>query len=281
MPVLDRPGGRSVAYDVSGAPDGLPVLFQHGTGDSRLCRHPDDSIAADLGIRLITADRPGVGGSTRQSGRTVTGWVSDIEAIADALDVTQFVVAGHSGGGPHALAVAAALPDRVAKVGLASPLAPYGPAGPRELIKDSDLRLLYRLSRAKWLAEGAGRLEARYYRGHIEAFVKRCVKNWPADRNVFTDPVLAPMFRSQFREALAQGGIGALDDLWAFLDWGFRPEDVSQQVVLFAGDTDDILELESSRRLAARLPHCELTWWPGTGHYGVYGKWREFLQALT
>lgn len=206
--------------------------------------------------------------------------MADVEAIADAIGAAIFVVAGHSGGGPHALAIAAALPQRVTKVGLASPLAPYGAGGPRELIKDKDLRLLYRLVGARWLADGAGRLEARYYRGHIDSFVKRCVKNWPSDRAVFTDPILEPMFRVQFREALALGGVGALDDLWAFLDWGFRPDDVAQPVVLFAGDTDDILEPESSRRLAARLPQCDITWWPATGHYGVYGRWPEFLQAL-
>ena len=67
--------------------------------------------------------------------------MSDVEAIADAVGAADFVVAGHSGGGPHALAMAAALSGLVSRVGLASPLARYGPAGPRELIKDSAIRL--------------------------------------------------------------------------------------------------------------------------------------------
>lgn len=55
--------GRTVAYEDTGDQHGIPVLFQHGTGDSRLCKYPDDSITKQLGIRLITADRPGVGAS--------------------------------------------------------------------------------------------------------------------------------------------------------------------------------------------------------------------------
>ena len=66
---------------------------------------------------------------------------------------------------------------------------------------------------------------------------------------IFTDPVLEPMFEAEFDAAFAQGGVGALDDMWAFLDWGFRPEDVTQHVELFVGDADDILDPEMSERL--------------------------------
>ncbi len=281
MHVLERPGGRHVAYDVTGAPDGVPVFYHHGTGDSRLCRHPDDAVTAAAGVRLITADRPGVGGSSPFPGRSILDWVSDVVAIVDSLDIETFTVAGHSGGAPHALAVAASIPDRVTAVGLAAPLAPFDEAGTKQLIKDSDLKLIYRLNRARWLAGGVARIESRYYRKHVDGFVSRCAKNWPADRPIFTDSVLRPMFRAQFIEAFAGGGIGALDDMWAFLSWGFRPEDVPQRVRIFVGDADDILDPEMSHRLARRLPDAALQTWSGAGHYGVYGRWREFLDDLV
>src|SRR2546429_8622257 len=105
MTVLEVSKGRHVAYDVVGDPGGVPVFFQHGTGDSRLCKYPDDSVAAGLGVRLVTADRPGVGGCSAYNHRRVLDRVSDVEEIADALELDRFAVGGDSGGGPHALVV--------------------------------------------------------------------------------------------------------------------------------------------------------------------------------
>src|SRR6266704_6629865 len=100
MNVLEVADGRRVAYDVAGDPDGVPVFFQHGTGDSRLCKYPDDSVTAGLGVRLVTADRPGVGASSPYKHRRILDWVPDVEAIADALQLDRFVVAGSLGRRP-------------------------------------------------------------------------------------------------------------------------------------------------------------------------------------
>jgi pimeloyl-ACP methyl ester carboxylesterase len=91
------------------------------------------------------------------------------------------------------------------------------------------------------------------------------------------------MFEAEFDAAFAQGGVGALDDMWGFLEWGFKPDDVSQHVELFVGDADDILDPEMSDRLSKRLPDSTLHTWHGAGHYGVYGRerWEEFLRALV
>ncbi len=281
MPTIEVGDGRHVAYEVVGDPDGVPVLFQHGTGDSRLCKHPDDALTAGLAVRLVTADRPGVGGSSTFKGRSILDWVPDVEALADALGIERFVVAGHSGGSPHALAVAKQLGDRVTKVGIAAPIAPFDEDGTKGMVKDKDLQLIYKLVHVKWLAVAAGKVEAKHYRKHIDSFVAHCVKEWPADEKIFTDPVLEPMFEAEFDAAFAQGGVGALDDMWAFLDWGFRPEDVTQPVHLFHGVNDDILDPEMSTRLAKRLPDCTEHVWDTDGHYGVYGHWEEFLRALV
>jgi pimeloyl-ACP methyl ester carboxylesterase len=281
MATINVTDGRHVEYEVVGDPTGTPVFFQHGTGDSRLCKHPDDSLTAALGVRLITADRPGVGGSSTFKGRRILDWVPDVEAIADELGLGEFAVAGHSGGCPHALAVALRLGDRVTKVGLAAPIAPFDQDGTKGMVRDKDLKMIFKLAHVKWLAAAAGRVEAKHYRKDLHGFVAHCAKEWPADSGIFTDPVLEPMFEAEFDAAFAQGGVGALDDMWAFLDWGFTPEDVQQHVELFVGDADDILDPEMSSRLSRRLPACTVHPWAGAGHYGVYGRWEEFLGALV
>lgn len=281
METLELPDGRRLAYEVVGDPEGTPVFFQHGTGDSRLCKYPDDSVTAGLGVRLITADRPGVGGSSPRKHRSILDWVPDVEAIADAVGLERFVVAGHSGGGPHALAVAFRLGDRVTGVGLAAPLASFDEPGTEDMVEEKELRTVFKFAHVKFLAEAAGKEQAKKYSKDIKGFVEHCAEAYPPDKPVFTDPVLEPMFEAEFAEAFAQGGVGALDDMWAFLDWGFKPEDVSQHVEIFHGDADDILAPEMSERLSRRLPDCTSHVWTGAGHYGVYAHWREFLGSLT
>jgi pimeloyl-ACP methyl ester carboxylesterase len=281
MQTITTTDGRTVAYEVVGDPDGTPVFWQHGTGDSRLCKHPDDSLTAALGIKLVTADRPGVGGSSPEHPRGILDWVADAEAVADAAELEQFVVAGHSGGGPHALAIAQRLGDRVTAIGLAAPIAPFDHGVDKGMVKDEDLKLIFKLAHVKWLANAAGKAESKHYEKHLHSFVAHCAKEWPADKGIFTDPVLEPMFEAEFAAAFEQGGVGALDDMWGFLDWGFAPEDVDQHVELYVGDADDILDPAMSKRLSERLPDCTLHTWPGAGHYGVYGRWPEFLTAIV
>jgi pimeloyl-ACP methyl ester carboxylesterase len=277
MQTIELTDGRTLAYELGGDPAGTPVFFQHGTGDSRLARHPDDSITASLGVRLITADRPGVGGSTPRKGRTLLDWVEDAVALVNALGIERFAVAGWSGGGPHALALALELADRVTRVALASPLAPFDEPGARDLVENQDLRMIWRLHHLKLVAGAAARVESRAALRDVPGFVAHLADELPADESVLNDPTLRPMLEEEMAEALRQHGIGALDDMWAFLDWGFCPEDVDRHVELFFGDADDILSPEMGGRLAARLPDCESHSWAGGGHYAVFAHWEEFL----
>ena len=93
--------GRRLSYLEFGALDGEPVLFFHGTPGSRLFYHPDESILINLGIRLITVDRPGYGRSDPKPNRTYLDWPDDVEQLVTKLKLDRFAIAGHSGGGPH------------------------------------------------------------------------------------------------------------------------------------------------------------------------------------
>ncbi len=105
--------GRHLSVAEWGDHCGIPVFLLHGTFGSRLAHRPEDALLCEAGIRAITYDRPGYGLSDRVAGRTVADCAADVATIADALAIPRFAVSGTSGGAPHALAVAAGLPDRV------------------------------------------------------------------------------------------------------------------------------------------------------------------------
>src|SRR5439155_6883908 len=93
-----------------------PVLRISGTPGSSTISQAHARDAEQRGIRLFSYDRPGYGGSTRQKGRAVADCAADVTAVCDDLGVDRLRVWGISGGGPHALAAAALLPERVAAV---------------------------------------------------------------------------------------------------------------------------------------------------------------------
>ena len=102
-------------------------MYVHGAPTSRVDISVHN-IMTSHGTRVIAVDRPGFGGSTLQPGRTLDGWVGDVVALADALSLTSFAVMGLSAGGPHTVAGAARLLDRVIGLGLvASPTDPSWP----------------------------------------------------------------------------------------------------------------------------------------------------------
>jgi len=121
--------GRVVAYEQAGDPAGIPIFVLHGTPGSRLGLHPNRSRIADAGLRLVSYDRPGYGRSTRHRGRSIVDCVGDITAIADDLGLERFAVAGGSGGGAHALAAGARLPERVSRVLCNVGFAPFDAPG--------------------------------------------------------------------------------------------------------------------------------------------------------
>ncbi|NJM35160.1 MAG: alpha/beta hydrolase [Rhodomicrobium sp.] len=129
------PDGRLIGYAEYGDPHGVPIIGMHGTPGSRLMFRIADETARGLGIRLIAPERPGFGLSSFQGRFTLSSFAADIGHFADALGIERFAVAGISGGGPYAAAVAALLPERVTALGLISPVGPM--AGAQRTDKNS------------------------------------------------------------------------------------------------------------------------------------------------
>ena len=135
--------GRRIAYCEWGDRGGWPILLCHGAPGSRVFG-PDSTTTAEAGVRLITVDRPGYGRSDPRPGRQIRDWPADVEELAAALGIDEFDVAGHSSGGPYALACAAAFPGRVKRVALVSCIAPYGEPSSEQPDEDEELTRLAR-----------------------------------------------------------------------------------------------------------------------------------------
>ena len=144
--MIEGPGGRTLQIHEAGDPDGPLVVFHHGTPCDGLMPAAWIAHAAATGIRLVSYDRPGYGGSGPQRARTVASAAADVAAIAAALGAERLATFGLSGGGPHALACAALLGDRVAAAAVLGTVAPFDAEG---------LNFFAGMGRDNWVEFGA------------------------------------------------------------------------------------------------------------------------------
>jgi pimeloyl-ACP methyl ester carboxylesterase len=117
--------GRVIEFLAAGPADGLPLVLHEGTPCGLVLYPPTVRAAAIRGLRVVLAARPGYEGSTPRPGRSVVDVARDTAAVLDELGAATFVTLGWSGGGPHALACAAALPGRCLAAGSIAGVAPF------------------------------------------------------------------------------------------------------------------------------------------------------------
>lgn len=262
--------GRTLhVYDTGG--DGLAVFWHHGTPNIGSPPAPLFAAAEKLSIRWVAYDRPGYGGSSPLPGRDVASAAADVRVVADALGLGRFAVLGHSGGGPHALACAALLPDRVLGVVTAAGLAPYGAEG-----LDWFAGMLPS-SAASLRAAAEGRAAKEAYEAGAgydpEMFTEADHEALAGDWSWF-DQVVGP--------ALEAGPDGLItDDLAYVAPWGFDPVRITAPLLLLHGGQDRIAPAAHSRWLAERCPTAELRVRPADGHISVLDAGAEALEWLA
>jgi pimeloyl-ACP methyl ester carboxylesterase len=271
--------GRTLGYAEYGDPDGLPLIFFHGTPGSRLMAVPAWNDVS-LGIRLIAPDRPGIGLSDYKRDRTILNWADDVRELADALGLERVVVAGVSGGGPHSLACAYKLADRVIRAGVISGAAPIeseadlqGMHGPNKLAFTLARKAPFVL-RAMFAVFGA--IAKRKPNANMGA------KGMPdADREIMKDPELRAALEAEAPESYRQGSRAIADEAILFAKpWGFRMEDVTVPVLLWHGSEDRNAPLAMAKEMERRIPHCTATYYEGEGHLYFFKRWAEIANAL-
>ena len=273
-PPASAPDGRTLAFAEWGDPGGFPVFFLHGTPNSRFARHYDESKYSEAGARVITYDRPGYGGSDRHRGRRVVDCAADVVAIADSLELERFAVAGASGGGPHALAVAARVPDRVTRAACMVSPAPYDVAD-FDWLEGMDPLNVREL---EWALRGEEVLVAELEReaGQIVRDVAAdpaqiLGEEWglsEADRVELARPERHDVIRQDVGEAFRRGIFGWVDDDLALVaPWGFDISEIRIPMRVVYGLTDVLVPARHGHWLARNVPGAEVVVEEDLGHF--------------
>ena len=274
--------GRRLTYAEIGGTTGHPAIYCHGFPGSRLEATFAEAAAARAGVRLVAIDRPGMGGSDHEPGRTLLDWADDVRAVADHLGIDGFDVIGVSGGAPYALACAATLPGRVRSAAIVSGVGPPEAVRGAPLMTTSGLALRL-VGSAPWaasLVSHAARLLAR----HASSVTFALLTAWapPPDRRMLRDRAFRDFLRASLREAFQSGARGAALDLQLLsATWPLDMAAIRAPIHLWHGDEDRVVPISMGRFLARVLPGCRATFVPGEGHYSLIGRHAgEILSAL-
>lgn len=263
--VVDRSittaSGRELLVQEGGDQAGRAVIVQLGTPSSRVLYGPHLLDAKDRGIRLIAYDRPGYGGSTPLPERAVADCAEDVRAIVDALGIDRFAVWGISGGGPHALACAGVLSERVvAAATLASP-APFDAEG-LDWFADTGAE---NVEDDKLILSDPEAARAKIARDRLEFFETTKLDPAGSHPTLFS-PVdaaaltheLGDYFAERNRTGLAPGIEGWWDDSVALLrPWGFSLDAIQVPVMVWHGRQDRMVPFGHGEWLVRRLPTAE------------------------
>ncbi|MBT0994915.1 alpha/beta hydrolase [Cellulomonas sp. DKR-3] len=259
----DVPATTSVTLDVAGRtlrahasaapPDAPTVVWHHGTPQSGALLAPVVAAAARRGLRVVSYGRPSYGGSTPAPGRTVASAADDVAHVLDAFGVERAAFVGASGGGPHALACAALLPERATAAVSIAGLAPFeGFDWSAGMASDAALRSATRGREAR-----AAHTDDDGVAGFVEP-------DWAALRGAWG------ALGADAGPAGEAWPDGVVDDDVAYAQaWGFTPQEVRVPVLLVHGGRDAVVPASHSRRLLELLPDAQLWLRPRDGHVSV------------
>lgn len=285
-----RADNRRVAFEVSGDPDGFPIFLMHGTPGSREGPKPRGIVLHRLGIKLISYDRPGYGDSDRFEGRHVADAARDVEMIADKLGLERFSVAGRSGGGPHALACAAAerLRHRVAGVAVLVGLAPSD-AGELDWFAGMNADNVRGFGGidpdTASVVEEIRRRAERTIEDPRFLLEDLMLQMTAADRRVVNTPALRQLITNNYERALKAGPYGWIDDVLALRrSWKLDLRTIDTRVTkirLWHGADDTFAPVSHTRWLATQIPGAEIQVRPGAAHFDAMEELPRILHWLA
>ena len=289
---VTTPDGRELGVAEYGPLDGTPIISIHGTPGSRYGGPPPDKpdLYERLGVRVIGFDRPGYGLSTRQPGRKVADAATDVSAIAQALGIDRFAVTGGSGGGPHCLAVATLLADRVTRAACVVGVAPLGDPGLAEAHWIAGMTQ-GNVDEFTWAMAGEATLRPNLesQAGEDLARVAADPTNplsdayemSEGDREILARPEYAVRIQRLMQEAYRYGIDGWLDDDLVFVKpWGFDLAALTVPTMVWYGTDDTLVPPAHGEWLAHHVPGALVVTMSG-GHLELVNRAEELLAWLV
>lgn len=265
--------GRRLTFLQVGPSTGTPIFYFPSTPGSRLeGAFLAARSATELGIRLISLDRPGIGQSDFQPHRRLLDWPDDVAAVADTLGIARFAVAGVSSGTPHVAAYK--IPHRLTACGIISGMGPTGSL-PLEgmLLRNRTTWLLFQ--RLPWLMKTLVKQMAHASQDEASSeqwLLRQAFRLPEPDQKVFLNPEMRKQAVKVWKDGFGQGIQGVFEDLRLVYaaDWGFKLQELADaRVFLWHGEEDPNVPLKMAQAMVQALPHCRAQFLPNEGHISL------------
>ena len=276
--------GSRLAYAEYGQRNGIPVFFCHGWPSSRTMAELTEMAARQLGVRIVSADRPGICESSFRPNRKLLDWPPAVEELADHLEIERFHMLAISGGAPYAYATAWKIPERVRAIAVVSAAPPIFDLGDH-----GGLLRLYR-----WMLalrqSSPGLLRAFFHLARPFASVRLPIRFRPlllkllrpCDAAALRDNAAFEACYESQRRAWRASATGIMADAEIYAQpWGFRLEDIDVPVRLWHGKEDRAFSFRIAEEVASRLPNCKARYIHDAGHFSLpIRQMHEILEDL-
>lgn len=281
MPDMALRDGRTVAWREYGLRDGSPLVAVHGSPDSSAVWALLEGSACRRGVRVVAPDRPGFGGSTPKPGRSILGWVDDLDELADHLGLDDFALLAISGGSPYALAAAWTHPDRITRLGLLSVICPLDVPGVTKGANPQIRFTLWAARRAPFLLRPMGQLMATLTLKDLDKAANRLIgMRPPADREIIRRPEVMAVLRENLPNQFKHPESMAREMRNAARPWGFDLAEVTVPTTIWQGELDDVHTPAMARHLAEHLPDAELIVEPDYATFNFIDDFDSILGTL-
>ncbi len=257
--------GEMLGFAEYGDPAGYPILYFHAGGSCRLDIRFADPVLKAQGVRIVAADRPGIGISTFSQSFTPAEIARYTERLANELGLDKFGVLGWSAGGVYALACAARMPERVTSVSTVAGMAPMSTNQELDFDLETD-HVLFRGSKSRPGVK-AFFLKASQPRSAAAARAS-LLKSLQSQDDIEIVQGLADEDAAFMKEATSAGTRGVIEDYRAVRgSWGFELSSITQFVSVWHGEEDSLVPIEHARYLQDAIPNAVFQPVSGRGHF--------------
>jgi pimeloyl-ACP methyl ester carboxylesterase len=271
-------------YAEYGAPNGKPIFYFHGLAGSRLeAALLDEDVLVKAGLRVIACDRPGMGGSDFQAGRGFSHWTADTVTLADRLGLGKFGVLGVSGGGGYVSACARLIPERLSAAVIVSGAGPMDSPEARASLPAMN-RLMWGIAGRSVRLMSLFLNVTKSLQGDPAKIRSQMMSSMPpAEKAFFEKPGRLEAFITSGLESMRQGTRGVAWDTHLYaIPWDFHMEEIRFPVRLLHGEGDLNVPVAVARKVAASIPGCQATFYPGEGHIPLLANHLdEIVMALA